>query len=123
GKRPPESKAAPATSDAGPSAPGKPVEDALDFDRFARVLAGVNSPVLAAACAPDGRTIAVADESQTVQIRSLPGGEVLHTLKGHADAISCLAFAPDGKTLATGSADKLVKLWDVGTGKERAVLA
>ena len=33
-----------------------------------------------------------------------------------------IAFAPDSRTLATGSVDHTVKLWDVGTGKERLTL-
>ena len=42
----------------------------------------------------------------------------LRTIKGHTDCIYAVAFSPDGKTLATSSYDKLIKLWDVATGKE-----
>ena len=34
------------------------------------------------------------------------------------DCIYAVAFSPDGKSLATSSYDKLIKLWDVATGKE-----
>jgi WD40 repeat protein len=33
-----------------------------------------------------------------------------------------VAYSPDGKTLASGSEEDTIKLWDVGTGKERATL-
>ncbi|MER7538337.1 trypsin-like peptidase domain-containing protein [Streptomyces sp. NPDC097704] len=41
---------------------------------------------------------------------------------GHTNLVNSMAFSPDGKTLATGSSDKTVRLWDVATGKTRAVL-
>ena len=34
----------------------------------------------------------------------------------------CLAFSPGGKTLASGGWDKVIKLWDVAAGQERATL-
>ncbi len=53
--------------------------------------------MLAVAHAPDGRTLALAFEEQSVQLCSLPGGEVRPTLNGHTEAVICLAFSRDGK--------------------------
>src|SRR5262249_37605553 len=38
-------------------------------------------------------------------------------LKDHSDTIYGVAFSPDGKLLASASADRAVKVWEVGTGK------
>jgi WD40 repeat protein len=41
----------------------------------------------------------------------------------HTDQAFAVAFAPDGKTLASGGDDRLIRLWDVGTGRELRALA
>jgi WD40 repeat protein len=40
------------------------------------------------------------------------------TLKGHSSYVNYLIFSPDGQYLFSASADKLIKIWDVSTGKE-----
>jgi WD40 repeat protein len=37
--------------------------------------------------------------------------------KAHRDAVLALDVTPDGRLLASGSADRAVRLWEVGTGK------
>ena len=56
------------------------------------------------------------------------GGAQLAILRGHDDVVNAISFSPDGQRIATGSGnfrsatDKSVRLWDVGTGKEIALL-
>ena len=44
------------------------------------------------------------------------------TLEGHAELVTSVAFSPDGTLLASGSGDRTVKLWEVGSGQEKAIL-
>ncbi|MDE0314707.1 MAG: WD40 repeat domain-containing protein [Candidatus Poribacteria bacterium] len=44
------------------------------------------------------------------------------SLLGHTDHIWSLSFSPDGKRLVSGSSDKTVRLWDVDTREEIAML-
>jgi WD40 repeat protein len=42
--------------------------------------------------------------------------------RGHTDFVHRVVISQDHKTLASGSSDKMVKLWDMATGQERATL-
>ncbi|TMQ32183.1 MAG: hypothetical protein E6K70_19945, partial [Planctomycetota bacterium] len=45
------------------------------------------------------------------------------TWRAHKGQVNAVAFSPDGKTMASGGLDRALKLWDVATGQERAVLS
>ncbi|MFL5352136.1 WD40 repeat domain-containing protein [Archangium sp.] len=56
------------------------------------------------AFSPDGTSVAAVVEEGAVRLWRLADGALLHTLRGHEDAISLLRFTPDGAYLVSGSA-------------------
>ena len=39
------------------------------------------------------------------------------TFRGHSHGVWAVAFSPDGSTLASGGAERLVRMWDIETGR------
>ena len=73
--------------------------------------------VRALAISPDGVTLAVGLQNNSIQLRALSDGTLLKTLVGHEGWIRCLAFSPDGTQLASGAFDATARLWDVQSGE------
>lgn len=74
------------------------------------------------------RTDKNAGEIKVWQITTDPktgaASKEVHTLKGHEKGVNALAFCPvprEANMLVSGSADNTVRVWDVGTGKEKKV--
>ena len=85
---------------------------------------------ISVAFSPDGERIALADgkldEANVVDkpgdvtiLDSWSGAEVLPSLKGHSHPLTSVAYSPDGKLLVTTGYDKMVRVWDAITGKEK----
>jgi WD40 repeat protein/serine/threonine protein kinase len=75
------------------------------------------SPPLAVALSPDGKTLACGEMDGSV---TLINTSTLRRRKlgAHASQVFCVAFAPDGSLLASASADNTVRLWDAGAPPE-----
>ena len=79
----------------------------------------------AAACSPDGTTLAVAgvglkEGGETVFrvfLIDLAGGSVKVALRGHRGDVASLAFSHDGKSVAAGCVDNAAYLWDAASGR------
>jgi WD40 repeat protein/beta-lactamase regulating signal transducer with metallopeptidase domain len=78
--------------------------------------------ILQTVYSPDGKLLVTALENRTIQIRSAVTGDLLRTLEGHDDVVTCLVFARDGKSFFSGSSDRTIRRWEVATGKQIAQL-
>lgn len=89
------------------------------------------------AFAPDGKRVAVPvtaggrgvpaglviDETgSSVKVWDLATGKSTQPVKGLKATVGQVTFSPDGKTLALACSDKVVRVWNVETGKELAAL-
>ncbi|MGH9893169.1 MAG: WD40 repeat domain-containing protein, partial [bacterium] len=74
-------------------------------------------PVTAIAISPDGKTLAIVSEDNTVRLREVATGKELQRFS-HDSAVYAVSFTPDGKAVASGSVDGIVRLWDLATAKE-----
>lgn len=75
------------------------------------------TPIIALAAAPDGRTIAAASPRGAVALIDFPSLRVRHTLTGPGLPVWSMAFAPAGDVLFTGGGDRLVRRWNAQTGE------
>ncbi|MFJ8536421.1 trypsin-like peptidase domain-containing protein [Streptomyces sp. NPDC093591] len=74
------------------------------------------------AFSPDGKTLATGSSSGTVRLWDAASSKLRATFKTYDGTELAMAFSQDGKTLATvnsGASDKMVKLWDLTSGKSR----
>jgi WD40 repeat protein len=75
------------------------------------------------AFSPDRKLITTMEKENSIALRDVKTGQIVHTLAGHQSTIYTAAFSPDGKFLASGSDDGLTKIWDTATGQEVRTLA
>src|SRR5262249_24018761 len=68
---------------------------------------------------PDGKTLAVVSEHNTVLFWDVATGASVRHFDGHDGYVTPVASSPRGDTLATGSTDGTVRLWNPATGKAR----
>jgi eukaryotic-like serine/threonine-protein kinase len=75
-------------------------------------------PGFSAAFAPDGQSLAVVCQDDSIHLLDTATGNSLGTFTGHKQGVFTVAFSPDGETLATASDDSTLKLWNVDSQQE-----
>ncbi len=81
-------------------------------------LTGHTEAILAAAYAPDGKTLASASEDGTVRLWDAASGRERFVLRAHTSHPWDVAFSPDGKLLASGGKyTGEVIVWNVDSGE------
>ena len=67
---------------------------------------------------PDNMTFAFGYNNGKIEITDRTSGEKTHTIKhAHTRIVTSVAFSDNASILASGGYDKMVRLWDVSTGK------
>jgi WD40 repeat protein len=79
-----------------------------------------SAPVMDVAWSPDGSLFAIAEGSdiRLYAVNSLLTPKVI--LHGHTDTVNSIAFSPNGASIASGGDDSTVRIWDIGTGRQKA---
>lgn len=75
------------------------------------------SPFMIGAIDPQGRYLAIATGSGSVQVVDIAARRAGLTEPGHSAGVNSVSWAPDGSMFATTSDDGTVVLWDPATGK------
>ncbi|WP_016871338.1 hypothetical protein [Fischerella thermalis] len=94
----------------------------LDEQKEIYTLTGHLDEILCVAFSPNNRLVASGggERDQTIKIWHLTQDKFL-TLKGKSGTLGriySICFSPDGTTLASGHQDKIIRFWDVETGRE-----
>ena len=66
------------------------------------------------AVSPDGKWLAMAGADNAIKLYGLPGGKEAKVLAGHEKPVTALRFSTNSSRLCSGSADKTIRLWNVG---------
>jgi WD40 repeat protein len=82
----------------------------------------LGAPLWDVVLSPDGKQLAAAGADKTVQIFSRKTARLLQRLRA-PDQLLSLAFSPDGRRLAAGSWDGTIWIWQLTSGRRRALAA
>jgi WD40 repeat protein len=73
-------------------------------------------PVETVAFSHDDTFLVSALSDGTVRVLEVQTGNLVHTFRGHPDAVTSVAFSPSGAMIASGSRDSTIRVWDTSSG-------
>ncbi|HZV06020.1 MAG TPA: WD40 repeat domain-containing protein [Gemmataceae bacterium] len=88
-----------------------------DAPKPARTIEAHRGWVRALAVSPDGKMLASCGNDHLVKLWSIPNGELIRELAGHACHVYNVAFHPGGTHLISADLKGVVKVWDVAKGE------
>jgi RNA polymerase sigma factor (sigma-70 family) len=80
-------------------------------------------PVGCLTLAPNGKTLVVGGDGNSLRFLDLDTGKEPTAATGHVGPVNTLAYAPTGKFLLTRGGDQSVRKWEATTGKQLKQLA
>jgi WD40 repeat protein len=100
------------SSNPGGAGPGLQLQD-LSTGRSRLVTTADPRQTTALAISPNGRFVAVGEDSGRILLWDLRAAKEAGRLEGHARAVRALAFSADSRDLASGSDDTTIVVWNV----------
>jgi WD40 repeat protein len=102
--------------------PAAPVVTPPASGQLIRALDSVKGEVYRVAFRPDGKMLASSGEDNYIRLWNPDTGNLIQMIQTPAPG-STIAWNPSGKILSSGGVmDKIVRLWDVASGKQLGVL-
>lgn len=65
---------------------------------------------------PNNQLFCASNSAPQLRIRQIENGQIVRSINNNCGVL-CMAFSPDSNILATGGFDRLIRLWDINTGK------
>lgn len=79
-----------------------------------RLFSGHTACITALACAPNGKTLASADDAGAIFLWDLASGRRVKRMRGHGrGGVWSMAWSVESSLLVSGGADATVRVWDV----------
>ena len=96
---------------------------AAQFDGLSYgILRSGGTEVLDVAWSPNGKTLAAANNNNTLEVWDAATARRLSVLRANSELVYSVAWSPDSKLLASAGNETTIEVWDAATGKQVRML-